>query len=165
MLFWGQVQFLWYDITMDDEIKLSDERLSFEHSYFQLPSCHGHNRLEYVMKFTSYTSQPFKMTYMCCGTASGYEVNSYHLSFCWNKKKKNKEKKNKKKLILFKDKGKYRIWATTMLFQIVQNRNVNKWNSVTTYHQYDFLGSTIHIHMPLTPQKFVQLSFGITDDI
>jgi hypothetical protein len=83
VLFWGQVQFLWYDTTMDDEIKLSDERLSFEHSYFQLPSCHGYNRLEYVMKFTSYTSQHFKMTYMCCGTASGYEVNSYHLSFCW----------------------------------------------------------------------------------
>jgi len=79
---WGQVQFLCYDITMDDEIKLLEELLSFEHLYFQLPSCHGHNRPEYVTKFASYTSQPFKTTYKCCGTASGYEVKPYHLSFC-----------------------------------------------------------------------------------
>lgn len=65
-IFWGQVQFL-----MDDEIKLSEELLSFVHSYFQLPSCHGHNKPEYVMKFASYTSLPFKMIYRCCGTASG----------------------------------------------------------------------------------------------
>ena len=86
-IFSGQVRFLWYDTKMDDEIKLSQELLSFEHSYFQLPSCHGHNRPEYVMKFTAYTSQHFKMTYRCCGTASGYEVKPYHLSFCWNTNK------------------------------------------------------------------------------
>jgi hypothetical protein len=81
----SSVSLVWHNNGWWD--KLLEELLSFEHSYFQLPSCHGHNRPEYVMKFTSYTSQPFKTTYKCCGTATGYEVNPYHLSFCWNTKK------------------------------------------------------------------------------